>query len=113
MLNKRCLRGISLLLHGCYGMACAVLVLCWKTRLVTGDIIDIHFTLDLWYQLFMSLVPLLTLGIVLNILAMPPKKSGKHGKVGWTLWTILAPILLVIFLLVPTNILFSSGGWMS
>ena len=113
MLNRRCLRGISFLLHGCYGVACAVLVLCWKTRLVTGDVIDIHFTLDLWYQMFMSLVPLLILGFILNILAMPSKKSGEHGKGVWTLWTILAPILLVVFLIIPTNILFSLGGWMS
>ena len=52
------------------------------------------FFVQLWYISVMVLLPLLLIGLFLNIYAMPRKKSGERGKTSWLSFTIACPILM-------------------
>ncbi len=107
MMIRKCLRIISLSLHGTYAIICFTLLIVFATPL--SNYVDGHFILDLWYIAVMTLGALLLIGLILNIFAMPRKRLGETGGVIWLVWTLLAPFFMCILCFVPTYILLSSG----
>ncbi len=89
-MKRKYLRIISLLLHAMYIIMCAATILFTLSANRWGE----PFFLQTWYISVMVLVPLLLIGLLLNICAMPRKKSGEGGRTSWLSWTIVCPILM-------------------
>ena len=91
-MKRKYLRMVSVLLHAMYMIMCAATILFALSPDERGG----HFFLQTWYISVMVLLPLLLIGLLLNICAMPRKKSGEGGRTLWLSWTIVCPILMCV-----------------
>lgn len=103
-MKRKYLRIISLLLHATYMIMCTATILFAFSADEWGGL----FFLQTWYISVMVLVPLLLIGLLLNICAMPRKKSGERGKTLWLCWTIVCPILVCALCFISSYALLGS-----
>ena len=89
-MERKHLRIISLLLHAIYIIMCAATIV----FVLSADGLGSTFFVQTWYISVMVLLPLLLIGLFLNIYAMPRKKSGERGRTSWLSFTIACPVIM-------------------
>lgn len=67
-----------------------------------------YFALDLTGILF--LIPAMPVGIILNLLAMPPTQPDKAERKRWMIWTIISPGIYLTFYVATVCIFIAVTG---
>lgn len=93
---KKYMKISSFILQGIYSAFCVLdMIICFVYKYNFDNALGTKcasLALDLTGILF--LLPALPIGIILNILAMPPKQT--EGRKRWIIWTIISPCLYLI-----------------
>lgn len=98
-MTKKYLRLLSFAVQGIYNILCildVILCLIYKYNFdTTLGSKCAYWALDLTGILF--LLPVLPIGIIINILAIPTKQTETTNRNCWIIWTIISPCLYLLF----------------
>lgn len=98
-MQKKYMKKASLILQGVYCAACVLdIILCLVYQNNVETLLGLKcadWALSLTIILFFA--PAMPISFILNILAMPPKQSERAERGRWLIWTIISPIIYLIF----------------
>ena len=110
---KKYLKISSFILQGVYSAFCVLdIILCFIYYYNFDTSFGrecAHLALDLSCILFF--IPAMPIGIILNILAMPPKQLEQTERKRWIIWMIISPgIYLVVYFVAVCIFVATTGG---
>jgi len=111
-MTKKYLRLSSFAVQGIYSILCildVIICLIYKQNFDTAlGSKCAYWALDLTGILIM--LPALPIGIILNILAMPPKQIETTNRKRWIIWMIISPCLYLLFFFFAVCVFVATTG---
>ncbi|MBR2132846.1 MAG: hypothetical protein IJ955_10015 [Oscillospiraceae bacterium] len=97
-MKKKYWKHLSFILQGIYCAACICdMILCLTYRQNFDTVLG-HTCADWAFNLtgILFFVPAMPIGIVLNLLAMPPRQSQSTQRKRWLIWSVISPMIYLI-----------------
>ena len=111
-MKKKHLKMASFILQSIYCMGCIFdMILCLTYRNSFGTFFATqcaHWALKLTGILFF--VPAMPISFILNILAQPPKQSERTERRRWLIWTIISPVIYLVFFISAVCVFVATTG---